>query len=195
MTILVASSYMMMDRIYVINSTKYLALKRHQNQEDQEDQEDQGVEEQWRWDNEKDLEKELGTRLCPYTPEFLYMEMESRDRPTRDLWKEWFHGNEKKPSICRMEIEYGSKWRPGNPKAATYLFKKRLIYSVLKEMIEADPYLTMEQRISSALDIVQTKISRAGSINKFGKSLPKGPPKRRGPVQEQESDQPGGLDI
>ncbi|KAF9397985.1 hypothetical protein BGZ76_008248, partial [Entomortierella beljakovae] len=56
-------------------------------------------------------------------------------------------------------------------------------------MIEADPQLTMEQRIFSALDIVQTKISRAGSINKFEKSLPKGPPKRRAPVQEQEPDQ------
>ncbi|ORZ20851.1 hypothetical protein BCR41DRAFT_369466 [Lobosporangium transversale] len=168
-----------------------------QNWEDQEGQEDQeagqNAEGQRRWDNEKELEKELGMRLCPYVPEFHYMEMEPRDRPIRDLWKEWFYGNEEKPSICRMEIEHGSRWRPGNAKAAVYLFKKRLINSVLREMTNAEPNLTVEQRIFYALDSVHLKISQAGSINKYEKSLPKGAPKRRrAPVQE--PDQQGQLD-
>ncbi|KAF9427661.1 hypothetical protein BGZ76_002236 [Entomortierella beljakovae] len=103
-----------------------------------------------------------GQDLCDQFNEVLGREEAYQNQEDQEAEERWRWDNE--------------KWRPGNPKAATYLFKKRLIYSVLKEMIGADPHLTLEQRIFSALDIVQTKISRARSISKFEKSLPKGPP-------------------
>ncbi|KAF8926007.1 hypothetical protein BGZ58_000278 [Dissophora ornata] len=107
--------------------------------------EEQEADNAWEWNDEKELEKEFGIRLSVGDPDFQFMEMELRNQPIRDLWKEWFYGDDEKPSICQMELHHGSRWHPGNFNASTYLFMKRLVYAALRETIQVEADYTLGQ--------------------------------------------------
>ncbi|KAI8598387.1 hypothetical protein EDD21DRAFT_417800 [Dissophora ornata] len=106
------------------------------------------------------------------------------DPSLEDIWQEWFHGVNGKPSILQLNKWFSTSWRRGSTKAisnanaAMYLFKKNIVHAILQSFPPGSDELLVE-REAAALISAKKRIERAGSINMFERSLPKKAPKRK----------------
>lgn len=87
-------------------------------------------------------------------------------RPLRDHWKEWFHGIDGNPSIWRLDKYLKSKWRsvPGSSALnRRYKFKKDIVYSILRLMLEMEGTLTEREDVAlrqAEITIGQTSLNQ-----------------------------------
>jgi hypothetical protein len=100
--------------------------------------------------------------------------------PLRDQWKEWFYGKDpippvliRPPSIFQLNKYHKRAWRSkkgkeGNTLAQLFKFKKTLIESVMRLMLDTGGGTLSEVEQWSLLE-VERRIEAQGSNNKYVK--------------------------
>ena len=118
------------------------------------------------------LETQLASRYAqvpPRTIDLVDRTMLPRSAPLQRLWDEWFQGVEGRPSLWVLNTTFKMRWRKGcgNTVTKTFSFKKAIVTSVLRMILNTNEGGTLDEKEARVLAFLTKMLNSGTTLNQY----------------------------